>query len=193
MLRSDAATQDKAPLMVALGKDIEGGYVVANVAKTPHMLIAGATGAGNDIVRATELARRMVCEFGMSDMGPLTYGKKEQEVFLGRDLAQARDYSEDTARKIDASVREFVDAGYNSAYTILNTNQDIMHRMATALLERETLDAAEIKLIIAGEPLPETRSPLSAPDPGPGDTPKMVIKPEGGPKPRFGDSQPSPA
>ena len=151
------------------------------------------TGAGNDIVRATELARRMVCEFGMSDMGPLTYGKKEQEVFLGRDLAQARDYSEDTARKIDASVREFVDVGYNSAYTILNTNQDIMHRMAKALLERETLDAAEIKLIIAGEPLPEARSPLSAPDPGPGDTPKMVIKPEGGPKPRFGDSQPSPA
>jgi len=112
------------------------------------------TGAGNDIVRATELARRMVCEFGMSDMGPLTYGKKEQEVFLGRDLAQARDYSEDTARKIDAEVRNFVDTAYNSAYSILNNNKDIMHRMATALLERETLDAAEIKLIIEGKDLP---------------------------------------
>ena len=151
------------------------------------------TGAGNDIVRATELARRMVCEFGMSDMGPLTYGKKEQEVFLGRDLAQARDYSEDTARKIDASVRTFVDAAYDSAYSILNNNQDIMNRMAMALLQRETLDAAEIKLIIAGQPLPETRSPLSAPDPGPGETPKLVVKPEGGRKPGFGDSQPSPA
>ena len=152
------------------------------------------TGAGNDIVRATELARRMVCEFGMSDMGPLTYGKKEQEVFLGRDLAQARDYSEDTARKIDASVRTFVDAAYDSAYSILNNNQDIMNRMAMALLQRETLDAAEIKLIIAGEPLPEARSPLSAPDPGPGETPKMVVKPEGGRKPGFGgEGQPSPA
>ncbi len=151
------------------------------------------TGAGNDIVRATELARRMVCEFGMSDMGPLTYGKKEQEVFLGRDLAQARDYSEDTARKIDASVRTFVDAAYDSAYSILNNNQDIMNRMAEALLARETLDAAEIKLIIAGQPLPEARSPLSAPDPGPGETPKLVVKPEGGRKPGFGDSQPSPA
>ena len=135
----------------------------------------------------------MVCEFGMSDMGPLTYGKKEQEVFLGRDLAQARDYSEDTARKIDASVRTFVDAAYDSAYSILNNNQDIMNRMATALLARETLDAAEIKLIIAGEPLPEARSPLSAPDPGPGDTPKLVVKPEGGRKPPFGEGQPSPA
>ena len=151
------------------------------------------TGAGNDIVRATELARRMVCEFGMSDMGPLTYGKKEQEVFLGRDLAQARDYSEDTARKIDASVRTFVDSAYDSAYSILNNNQDIMNRMAAALLERETLDAAEIKLIIAGQPLGEARSPLSAPDPGPGETPKLVVKPEGGRKPGFGDSQPSPA
>ncbi|QHN04579.1 ATP-dependent metallopeptidase FtsH/Yme1/Tma family protein [Granulicella sp. WH15] len=151
------------------------------------------TGAGNDIVRATELARRMVCEFGMSDMGPLTYGKKEQEVFLGRDLAQARDYSEDTARKIDAEVRNFVDTAYNSAYSILNSNQDIMHRMATALLERETLDAAEIKLIIEGKELPVAKSPLSAPDPGPGGDTQKVLKPETGRKPGFGEGQPSPA
>jgi cell division protease FtsH len=151
------------------------------------------TGAGNDIVRATELARRMVCEFGMSDMGPLTYGKKEQEVFLGRDLAQARDYSEDTARKIDAEVRSFVDAAYNSAYSILNNNQDIMHRMAAALLERETLDAAEIKLIIEGKDLPTAKSPLSAPDPGPGGETQKVLKPEVGRKPGFGEGQPSPA
>jgi len=134
----------------------------------------------------------MVCEFGMSDMGPLTYGKKEQEVFLGRDLGQSRDYSEDTARKIDAEVRSFVDAGYNSAYSILNSHHDIMHRMASALLERETLDAAEIKLIIEGKPLPEARSPLSAVDPGPGDVQK-IIKPEGGRKTGFNEGQPSPA
>jgi cell division protease FtsH len=151
------------------------------------------TGAGNDIVRATELARRMVCEFGMSDMGPLTYGKKEQEVFLGRDLAQARDYSEDTARKIDAEVRNFVDTAYNSAYSILNNNKDIMHRMATALLERETLDAAEIKLIIEGKELPAMKSPLAqAGPPSDGDTQK-ILKPEIPRKPGFGEGQPSPA
>jgi cell division protease FtsH len=143
------------------------------------------TGAGNDIVRATELARRMVCEFGMSDMGPLTYGKKEQEVFLGRDLAQARDYSDDTARKIDAEVRKFVDAGYDSAHSILSNNQDIMHRMAKELLERETLDAAEIALIIAGKELPPVKSSLAYAD-GDSDTQK-VLKPEAGRKTGFGE------
>ncbi|MDE3103683.1 MAG: ATP-dependent zinc metalloprotease FtsH [Acidobacteriota bacterium] len=151
------------------------------------------TGAGNDIVRATELARRMVCEFGMSEMGPLTYGKKEQEVFLGRDLAQARDYSDDTARKIDAEVRRFVDSAYQSAYAILDSHKDIMHRMATALLERETLDAAEIKLIIEGKDLPPLRSALAGVDSGPGGDTQKILKPEGGRTPGFGEGQPSPA
>jgi cell division protease FtsH len=151
------------------------------------------TGAGNDIVRATELARKMVCEYGMSDLGPLTYGKKEQEVFLGRDIAQARDYSDDTARQIDVAVRAFVDEGYQSAYQILEANADIMHRMAAALLERETLDKVEIDLLIAGEELPPFKSPLAFADPGPGDGQK-VIKPEGGGrKPGFPEGQPSPA
>jgi cell division protease FtsH len=150
------------------------------------------TGAGNDIVRATELARKMVCEYGMSDLGPLTYGKKEQEVFLGRDIAQARDYSDDTAKQIDVAVRAFVDAGYKSAYTILEQNADIMHRMAAALLERETLDKAEIDLIIEGKELPPFKSPLAFADPGPGEGQK-VIKPEPGRKPGFGEGQPSPA
>src|ERR1035438_7522793 len=86
-------------------------------------------GAGNDIVRATELARKMVCEYGMSDLGPLTYGKKEQEIFLGRDIAQSRDYSDDTAKQIDVAVRGFVDEAYRSAHKILEENADIMHRM----------------------------------------------------------------
>ena len=151
------------------------------------------TGAGNDIQRSTAMARAMVCEYGMSKLGPLTFGKKEQEVFLGRDIGQARDFSDDTAKQIDEEVRILVDAGYQSAYSILNNNHDIMHRMSAALLERETLDAAEIKLIIEGKELPQARSPLSAVDPGPGGDVQKVLKPEGGRKPGFGDSQPSPA
>jgi len=151
------------------------------------------TGAGNDIVRATELARKMVCEYGMSSMGPLTYGKKEEQIFLGREIGQARDYSDDTAQKIDAEVRNFVDNGYKSAYSILESNGDIMHRMAAALLERETLDAVEIKLIIEGKELPPARSALAAANSGdPGDTQK-VLKPEGGRKPGFGEGHTSPA
>jgi cell division protease FtsH len=149
------------------------------------------TGAGNDIVRATELARKMVCEYGMSDLGPLTYGKKEQEVFLGRDIAQARDYSDDTAKQIDVAVRAFVDEGYRSAYEILEQNADIMHRMATALLERETLDKSEIDLIIAGKDLPPFKSPLAFAEGNTGE-PQKVLKPEPR-KPGFGEGQPSPA
>jgi cell division protease FtsH len=151
------------------------------------------TGAGNDIERATELARKMVCEFGMSGLGPMTFGKKEQEVFLGREIGQSRDFSDDTAKQIDAEVRSFVDAGYKSAYTILESNQDIMHRMAAALLERETLDAAEIKMIIEGKELPAAKSALSGVDPGNGGETQKILKPETGRKPGFGEGQPSPA
>ncbi len=150
------------------------------------------TGAGSDIERSTELARKMVCEFGMSKMGPMTFGKKEEQIFLGREIAQHRDFSDDTAKQIDAEVRAFVDNAYKSAYTILESNQDIMHRMAAALLERETLDAAEIKLIIEGKELPATRSALSGVDPGNGETQK-ILKPGSGRKPGFGEGQPSPA
>ncbi len=150
------------------------------------------TGAGNDIERSTELARKMVCEYGMSGLGPMTFGKKEEQIFLGREIAQHRDFSDETARQIDAEVRLFVDAAYKSAYTILDTNQDIMHRMAAALLERETLDAAEIKLIIEGKELPVAKSALSGVDPGSGEAQK-ILKPEAGRKPGFGEGQPSPA
>jgi cell division protease FtsH len=151
------------------------------------------TGAGNDIQRSTALARAMVCEYGMSRLGPMTFGKKEQEVFLGREIGQARDFSDDTAKQIDEEVRIFVDAGYKSAYEILDSNHDIMHRMSQALLDRETLDAAEIKMIIEGKELPEARSPLSAVDPGPGGDVQKVLKPENGRKPGFSEGQPSPA
>jgi cell division protease FtsH len=150
------------------------------------------TGAGNDIERSTALARAMVCEYGMSELGPMTFGKKEQEVFLGREIGQSRDFSDDTAKQIDYEVRKFVDAAYKSAYEILDSHHDVMHRMATALLERETLDAVEIGLIIEGKELPPARSPLSAVDSGPGDT-QEVLKPGSGRKPGFGEGQPSPA
>ncbi|HEV2276147.1 MAG TPA: ATP-dependent zinc metalloprotease FtsH [Acidobacteriaceae bacterium] len=149
------------------------------------------TGAGNDIERATDLARKMVCEYGMSRMGPLTFGKKEEQIFLGREIAQHRDFSEETARQIDAEVRSLVDDAYRSAYTILETHKDVMHRMAKALLDRETLDATEIRMIIEGNDLPPL-APLGG-DPGSGSV-QHVIKPEPGRAPGFGgESQPSPA
>jgi cell division protease FtsH len=151
------------------------------------------TGAGNDIERITELARKMVCEFGMSGLGPMTYGKKEEQIFLGREIAQHRDFSEDTAKQIDVEVRSFVDTAYKSAYNLLNTNQDIMHRLASALLERETLDANEIKLIIEGKDLPPMKSALAGVDSGPGGEAQKVLKPESGRKPGFNEGQPSPA
>ena len=150
------------------------------------------TGAGNDIERATELARRMVCEYGMSEMGPLTYGKKDEQIFLGREIQQHRDFSDDTAKQIDAEVRNFVDAGYQAAYSILENNQDIMHRMSQALLDRETIDANEIRIIIEGKELPPMKTSLAQAEPGGGDTQK-VLKPENGRAPGFGDSRPSPA
>jgi cell division protease FtsH len=148
------------------------------------------TGAGNDIVRATELARKMVCEYGMSDLGPLTYGKKEEQIFLGREIAQSRDYSDETAKEIDRLVKKFVDAGYQSAYKILEENRDVMHRMATALLERETLDALEIDLLIQGKELPPVKSPLAAADP---DDTQNVRVPEKGRKPGFNEGAPTTA
>jgi len=121
------------------------------------------TGAGNDIETATELARKMVCQFGMSSLGPLTFGKQEEQIFLGREIAQHRDYSEDTAIAIDGEVRKFILQGYERGKNILNENRDALIRIAEALLERESLDAAEIKLLIAGRPLEERRSPRIEP------------------------------
>src|ERR1700745_1436555 len=118
-----------------------------------------STGAGNDIERATELARKMVCEWGMSDLGPLTFGKKEEQIFLGREIAQHRDYSEDTAIKIDLEVRRLVDEGYTRAKGILSENKETLTKIALALLEREVLDANEIKLLVEGKELPPNKMP----------------------------------
>jgi cell division protease FtsH len=113
------------------------------------------TGASNDIERATELARAMVCEYGMSEMGPLTFGKKEEQIFLGREIAQHRDFSEDTAIKIDQEVKKIVTAQYERAKAIIEENRETMIRLAECLLERESLDGVEIRRIVAGLPLDE--------------------------------------
>jgi cell division protease FtsH len=151
-----------------------------------------STGAGSDIEVATDLARRMVCEYGMSRLGPLTFGKKEEQIFLGREIAQHRDFSEETARQIDLEVRRYIDEAYQSAYTLINTHQDAMHRLSAALLERETIDADEVKLLIEGKELPPMRSPLAAPGDGPG-TGQQVLKPESRGGSGFPEGSPSPA
>ena len=110
-------------------------------------------GASNDIEKATDLARRMVCEWGMSDMGPLSYGKKEEQIFLGREIAQHRDYSEATAIEIDRQIRAFIDRGYELAAKIIADKHDAVIRVAEALVEREVLDANEVRALLNGETL----------------------------------------
>jgi cell division protease FtsH len=127
------------------------------------------TGAGNDLERATDLARRMVCEWGMSEnLGPLTFGKKEEQIFLGREISQHRDYSEDTAVKIDQEVSSIVMENYNQVKQLLTDNLTILHRLAENLLERESLDTEDITKIVNGEqlePMENATAPLSEPSP----------------------------
>ena len=107
------------------------------------------TGASNDIERATHLARRMVCEWGMSkELGPLSFGRKDEQVFLGRDIVQHRDYSEHTAISIDKEVRGIVEDNYQRAKTILTEHLDLLNRIAEMLLEKETLDLKDLDRII---------------------------------------------
>ncbi len=113
------------------------------------------TGAGNDIEKATNIARKMVCEWGMSDkLGPLSYGAKEEEIFLGREIQRHRDYSERTAIEIDDEVRSIVNVAMAGAEKILTDNIDLLHRLSKELLEREILDSDEIDKLIRGETLP---------------------------------------
>jgi cell division protease FtsH len=112
------------------------------------------TGAGNDIERATAMAKRMVCEWGMSEeFGPMALGKKDDEVFLGRDMAHIKDYSEETAKLIDLEVKRILGDSYSRARTILDDNIDVLHSLSQALIERETLTGEEVAMIINGEEL----------------------------------------
>ncbi len=118
------------------------------------------TGAGNDIERASDLARKMVCDYGMNEnLGPLAFGKGEEQIFLGREISQHRDYSELTAQKIDDEVRNIVNSAYEKASKLIKDNVDTLHTMAKALLEKETLDGKAIDEImgIKEEPAPEKK------------------------------------
>ncbi|HSP61349.1 MAG TPA: ATP-dependent zinc metalloprotease FtsH [Pyrinomonadaceae bacterium] len=117
------------------------------------------TGASNDIEKATELARAMVCEYGMSELGPLTFGKKEEQIFLGREIAQHRDYSEETSIRIDSEVRKIVTEQYERATKIIQENRDTLIRLADELLEHESLDGVQIRRIVAGLPFDDGEAP----------------------------------
>ena len=127
------------------------------------------TGAGNDIERATEMAHKMVCEWGMSELGPLSFGKKDEQIFLGREIAQHRDYSEATAIRIDEQVRKLVEEGYRKARQVIEERSDAMVRIAEALLEREVLDGAEVTDLINGKILPKLVSSPKQTTPPPAD------------------------
>jgi cell division protease FtsH len=125
------------------------------------------TGAGNDIERATDLARRMVCEWGMSDeMGPLTFGKVQAEVFLGREISRPQEYSQETASRIDSEVKRFVLTNYDRARTLLIEYKSALLKIADELLAREVLDADQVQRLVKGLDIGE-----QAPAPGaaPGD------------------------
>ncbi|MEW6685445.1 MAG: ATP-dependent zinc metalloprotease FtsH [Candidatus Edwardsbacteria bacterium] len=129
-------------------------FILGGRAAEELVLHEMTTGAGNDIERATELARKMVCEWGMSEsLGPLTFGQKEEEIFLGREFARHRDYSEETAQAIDKEIRQLVENAHQRAFSILQENIDKLHALAKTLLEREILDGEEIDKIIKGETL----------------------------------------
>jgi cell division protease FtsH len=127
----------------------------------------------------------MVCEWGMSELGPLAYGKKDEAIFLGREIAQHRDYSEDTAIQIDKEVKRIVNGGYENAKRLLSNNRETLERIAQALLEREVIDANEVKMLMEGRPLPEKpRTPPPQAPPAPSTDPK-VVRPELRPAPGF--------
>ncbi|HSZ20136.1 MAG TPA: ATP-dependent zinc metalloprotease FtsH [Candidatus Acidoferrum sp.] len=168
---------------------LEGTLTVLMGGRCAEEIFLGhiTTGAGNDIERATDISRKMVCDWGMSSLGPLAYGKKEEAIFLGREIAQHRDYSEDTAIRIDQEVHRIVTTAYNNARGILENNRDTLERIALALLDREVLDATELKLLMDNKPLPEKvrPAPPSPPQPLPGAEPKPAPRPELRPAPGF--------
>jgi len=125
-----------------------------------------STGAQNDIEQATEMARKMVCEWGMSEtLGPLTYGKKEEQIFLGKEFNRHQDYSEATALKIDAEIKRIVTEQYERAQRTLTESREILNRVAEALLEHEVLDAEQLKALVEGRPIEVRTAPATPPPP----------------------------
>jgi cell division protease FtsH len=123
---------------------------------------AVTTGAGNDLERATELSRKMVCEWGMSAMGPLTFGKREEAIFLGKEFARHQDYSESTAVEIDNEIKRLVETAYTKAREILNSHRPVLDKVAEALLEREVLEGEEVYRMVSehtGVPVDKLKGP----------------------------------
>lgn len=145
-----------------------GGRIAEELYLGAHLI---TTGASNDIERATELARSMVCEYGMSELGPLTFGKKDEQIFLGREISQHRDYSEDTAIKIDQEVQKIINDQYARAKSIIVDNSEAMVRLSEELIKRETLDGVQIRRLVAGLSLDDDGSET---DSGNGGTPQKA-------------------
>jgi cell division protease FtsH len=171
-------SQVQAAIAVAMG-----GRVADEV-----FLGTKTAGASSDIDKSTEMARRMVCDWGMSDLGPVSFGKREEQIFLGREIAQHRDFSEATAIRIDEQIRHFVEEGYQTAKRIIEGNREAVLRITDALLEREILDANEVRMLLAGETLPPIRNSSNSskptdetkvqPQPTPGPTPGLTPGPQ---------------
>jgi cell division protease FtsH len=170
---------------------LEARLTVAMGGRAAEEIVFGhlTTGARADIEHATDIARQMVCDWGMSELGPLSFGKKEEAIFLGREIAQHRDYSEETAICIDSEVKKIVSTAYSRARTTLESHRDALERIGLALLEREVLDAAQIRILIEGKPLPERAATPPPPAPAvPSAEPKPVTRPELRPAPGFSKS-----
>ncbi|MBV8725233.1 MAG: cell division protein FtsH, partial [Candidatus Eremiobacteraeota bacterium] len=138
-------------------------------------------GASNDFEQATELARRMVTQYGMSDLGPIQFGRGAHQVFLGRDISEERNYSEEVASKIDGEVRKIIEASYTTGKRILNENWAKVERMVASLLEYETVEADEVRAILEGREFDRPRSQSASPEPAAErpvvDEPKRAEKP----------------
>jgi cell division protease FtsH len=121
------------------------------------------TGAANDFEKATSVAHKMVCSYGMSDLGPLSYGERDEVVFLGRELTTQKNYSERTAEQIDEEVKKIIDRNYERAQSIIDKNREVLVKMAEALLDKEVLTADEIEKLLDGKELPKRpRKPVKA-------------------------------
>jgi cell division protease FtsH len=167
---------------------LEARLAVSMGGRAAEEIIFGhlTTGARADIEHATDIARQMVCDWGMSELGPLSFGKKEEAIFLGREINQHRDYSEETAIRIDSAVKNIVTNAYSRARTTLEGNRDALERIAQALLERESLDGNEIKMLIDGKTLTDKpRATPPTPPAVPSAEPKPIARPELRPAPGF--------
>jgi cell division protease FtsH len=139
-----------------------------------------STGARNDIEQATEMARAMVCDFGMSELGPISFGKKEEQIFLGREIAQHRDFSEATAIKIDEAVRKIVDGADRKAKELIGEYDWALEKIAQMLLEKESIDGADVAAILQGVPAAHAALPEASSEAEAGE--QQVIRPEAGPR-----------